>query len=209
MEPLAETPLDSTLHVIYRRRAVRSYEPTPLAEDVVRDLLEAAVHAPTAMHAEPWAFVVVQDPAVLQRISDRAKALMIEEETEHRHLINAPGASPAGKHLSMLWDKSFNIFYNAGTLIVICAKPLGAFVTADCWLAAQTLMLAACAMELGTCPVGFAVPVLNTPEMKELLGIPAEMTAVAPIIAGHPRGVTVPVSRRPPEVLRWIRPSGA
>ncbi|MBI1809978.1 MAG: hypothetical protein HYR75_08795, partial [Gemmatimonadetes bacterium] len=38
MEPLTEAALDSTVHVSYRRRAVRSYEPTPLAEGVVRDL---------------------------------------------------------------------------------------------------------------------------------------------------------------------------
>jgi nitroreductase len=81
---------------------------------------------------------------------------------------------------------------------------LGTFVTADCWLAAENLMLAACAMGLGTCCIGFAVPVLNAPDVKRELGIPADVTAVAPIIVGVPRDATPPVPRKGPDVLRWV-----
>lgn len=64
---------------------------------------------------------------------------------------------------------------------------------ADCWLAAENLLLAAYAQGLGTCVIGFAVSALNTPEWKAELKIPAEMTAVAPMIVGVPAGVTPPV----------------
>jgi len=45
-------------------------------ETVLRELLDAAVQAPSAMHLEPWAFAVVQDKAVLKRYSDRAKSIL-------------------------------------------------------------------------------------------------------------------------------------
>lgn len=183
--------------LIYRRRAVRAYTPEILDESTIRALLEAAVQAPTAMHLEPWVFLVVQDRAVLKRLSDRAK-VVAGEEARHRDLIRGPGASP-------LSDPAFNIFYDAGTLIVICARELGPFVEADCWLAAENLMLAACAMGLGTCCIGFAIPALRTPDVKQELGIPPDVTAVAPIIVGRPRGDTPPVGRREPLVLRWVR----
>jgi nitroreductase len=32
-------------------------------DEAVRALIDAAVHAPTAIHAEPWAFAIVQDRA--------------------------------------------------------------------------------------------------------------------------------------------------
>lgn len=96
----------------------------------------------------------------------------------------------------------FNAFYNAGTLILICGKPFGPFVVADCGLA-ENLMLAACANELCTCPIGLAVAALNTPKWKKELGIPPEMTAIAPIVVGVPAGETPPVGRKPPEVLSW------
>ncbi len=37
--------------------------------------------APTAIHLEPWAFVVVQDRDVLKRLSDRAKSIRIRGST--------------------------------------------------------------------------------------------------------------------------------
>jgi nitroreductase len=201
-EPVHER---AVLELIHQRRAVRAYTSEPLGQPTIRALLDAAVHAPTAMHLEPWAFVVVQDMAVLKRLSDTAKVIAQEEAT-HRELLKAPGVSPQGRsHLALLSDPRFNIFYDAGTLIVICGKPMGSFVQADCWLAAENLMLAACAMGLGTCCIGFAVPALNTPAVKQELGIPAEITAVAPIIVGVPSGPTPPVPRKAPEILRWVR----
>jgi nitroreductase len=74
--PTAPTHELGAIEAIHRRRAVRNYQSTPLDEDTVRQLLDAAVHAPTAMHLEPWAFVVVQDKDVLRHVSDRAKQVM-------------------------------------------------------------------------------------------------------------------------------------
>jgi nitroreductase len=148
---------------------------------------------------------VVQDKAVMRHVSDRAKAAMRERATAHRELLRAPGAAPDGRHLALLENAEFNVFYDATTLIVICAKRLGEFVTADCWLAAENLMLAACAMGLGSCCIGFALPALHTPDVKHELGIPEGVDPVAAIIVGEPRGSTPIVPRRPPEILRWIR----
>lgn len=208
MSTTIAAPADSsTFDAIYRRRAVRSYRPDVVDEAAIRRLLDAAVHAPTAMHEEPWQFVVVQDRALLRSLSDRAKQLMLTEATAHRDLLRAPGATPDGRLLTMLRDPSFNIFYDASTLVVIAAKPLGQFVAADCWLAAENLMLAACALGLGTCCIGFALPVLHTAQAKSELGIPGHIEPVAAIILGVPDGETPVVPRKPPEILRWVRPA--
>jgi nitroreductase len=76
-------------------------------------------------------------------------------------------------------------------------------VAADCWLAAENLMLAAFSMGLGTCVIGSAISGLNTPEMKDELGIPAELSAIAPVIVGVPSGESAAVSRREPQILCW------
>lgn len=205
MSTLGAAPVAlTTFESIYQRHAVRSYRPDIVDEATIRRLLDAAVHAPTAMHEEPWEFVIVQDRAVLRSLSDRAKQLMLTDATAHRDLLRAPGATPDGRLLAMLRDPSFNIFYDASTLIVIAAKPLGQFVAADCWLAAENLMLAACALGLGTCCVGFALPVLHTAEVKSELGIPGHIEPVAAIIVGVPNGHTPVVPRKAPDILRWI-----
>lgn len=186
------TPMDA----INARRSVRSYEPHRLDRAVINALLEAAVRAPTAVHEEPWVFVIVQDSNTLKRLSDLAKGLFVEEA--HRTHLDRGGHA-----LDIFSKPEFNIFYNAGTLIVICGKPVGPFVVADCWLAAENLMLAACAIGLGTCVIGSAASALNTPEGRAELGIPAEILAIAPIIVGVPSGEAPPTSRKEPLILTW------
>ncbi len=195
-KPNAAKPPMGILDAIYGRHSVRSYLAKPVDEEAVQSLLNAAVRAPTAIHEEPWAFVVVQNAALLQKLSDQAKPLFVEEM---RHRMER-GAANSFEHFLR---PEFNIFHGATTLIVICAKPVGPFITADCWLAAENLMLAACAQGLGTCVIGFAVAALNTPEWKTELKIPAAMTAMVPIIVGVPAGETPPVPRQPPEIITW------
>lgn len=90
-------------------------------------------------------------------------------------------------------------------MIVICRRTAASFAQADCWLAAQNLMLAATALSLGSCCIGFAIGALNEPDIKRELAIPPEGAAVAPIIIGYARTHRKAVSRKPPEVLRWVR----
>src|SRR5674476_634258 len=68
----------NVFEAILARRSVRTYAPDQLDRNTVQTLLEAAVRAPTAMHEEPWAFVVVQNRQVLKQLSDLAKPLFIE-----------------------------------------------------------------------------------------------------------------------------------
>lgn len=194
--------LMTLFEAIARRRAVRAYRPDPIDEATVRELLNEAVRAPTAMHAEPWAFAVVQDRALLKRYSELAKATW-SVERDGAHAVAHPHAAASASAASILLRPDFNIFYDAGTLIAICARPLGSFVTADCWLAAENLMLAACAMGLGSCCIGFALPVLNRTDVKAELGIPAEVAVVAPIIVGIPSEQPPPTTRNPPQIVCW------
>ena len=181
---------------ILARRSVRSYRPDRLDRNTVQTLLEAAIRAPTAMHEEPWAFVVVQNHALLRRLSDLAKPIYIEE-VRHRNL---QGTRHSFDHFTR---PNFNIFHGADTLIVICAKPSSQFVTADCWLAAENLMLAATAIGLGSCVIGSAVSALNIHKVKAELGIPDEYAAIAPIIVGVPGGDTPATARKEPMILSW------
>ena len=199
-----ERPL-SALDMIFMRRSVRAFTPQVLDEPTIQALLDAAAQAPTAMHAEPWAFVVVQDRAVLKRISDRAKGNWAREAAHYRDLHRGDGSAAAAAFIDRFADPEFCVFYDAGTLIAIGARRVGPFVTADCWLAAENLMLAACALGLGTCCIGSAVPALNDPQTRAELRIPPDVEIVAPVIVGVPREPPTAVSRRTPVVVSWTR----
>ena len=181
---------------IYARRSVRQYTGERLPVATVRELIAAAVRAPTAIHEEPWQFLVVQDEAALRRLSDRAKSLLAADV---RRLHLDRGA----RGLDVFAQPDVNVFYDAGTLIVVCGRPVGPFVVADCWLAAENLMLAAHALGLGSCVIGSAVAALNAPDVKQDLGIPAGSTAFAPVIVGTPKGEWPATARKPPEIIGW------
>ena len=184
------------LEAIHTRRSVRSYAPRRVDEATIRALLQAAVHAPSAMNTQPWGFAVVQDAAQLKRYSDRAKASLAAHEAEHPE---------SGRYRALLANEDFNIFYDAGTLVVIAVLERGPFAEADAWLAAENLMLAACDVGLGSCCIGFAMAVLNEPATKAELRIPEAGVAVAPIILGYPSNPPDAVPRNEPRVLSWAR----
>ncbi len=54
---------------IRRRRSIRKYTAEPLSEAQVRELLEAAMAAPSASNRQPWAFVVVRDAETRGRLA--------------------------------------------------------------------------------------------------------------------------------------------
>lgn len=186
------------LRLIYDRVSTRAYCYEDLSRDTVSALLEAGVRAPTALHQEPWSFVVIQDRELLERISNAAKPLFVKQMER----VSAPHT----KGPTAFSDPHFNIFYDAGALIVICADPGLPFIEADCWLAAENIMLAACAMELGSCAIGSALPALNLPQIKQELEIPNDISVIAALIVGVPKGKTAPSVRNPPKILSWKLP---
>ncbi len=56
------------LEIIKSRRSIRSFMETPIPPDVLSSLLEAARWAPSGSNNQPWAFVVVQEPANIRKV---------------------------------------------------------------------------------------------------------------------------------------------
>ncbi len=187
------------IQAIYERRAVRDYKNVAVPQAKITELLHAAVQAPSAVNQQPWAFAIFQGKEKLKSFSDRAKPFFAKTFDAHTPI----------ELRRMLADPEFNIFYNANTLIVICARQAGMNPAEDCCLAAQNLMLAAHAMGLATCPIGLARPWLNAPEVKEELGLPEKLTPVFPLIAGYAASHPPAVPRNPPDIVVWsevVRP---
>jgi nitroreductase len=180
---------------IYTRRAVREFTAESVDDETLRQLIDAAVQAPSAVNQQPWSFCVIRDKALLARISREAKA----------HMLRTSPAALSHHFQEILSDPKFDVFYRAPALIVISSVAESPWTVENCALAAENLMLAACAAGLGTCWIGFAQTWLGTPEGKAALNLPAKYAPVAPIIVGHPKFAPPPVPRKEPEI-RWIGP---
>ena len=180
---------------IAERRSTRDFTPEPVDESTLRQLIKTATQAPSAMNEQPWHFTVVENKTVLSQISKNAKAHLLQEMAEGTHIDH---------FRQTLADQTFDIFYGAPALVVISAPAQSQWAIEDCALAAENLMLAAHAMKLGCCWIGFAQAWLGTAEGHKAIGLTEAMIPVAPIIVGHPKSAPAPVSRHEPKV-HWIR----
>ena len=148
----------NTFEAINSRRAIKHYDPAHvMTEAEIRQLMEAALQAPTAFNIQNWRFVTVLDPEVRKQI--RAVAWDQAQVTEASLLIVLCADKDS-------WKKDAARYWkNAPQPVQDFLVPaIGQYYTGrdsvvrdeamrSCGIAAQTLMLAAKAMGYDSCPM--------------------------------------------------------
>lgn len=60
-----------TREAIYNRRSCRDYKEEKITHEILKELLHAAFSAPTAVNAQPWEFVVIDDESILEKLRSK------------------------------------------------------------------------------------------------------------------------------------------
>ena len=55
--------------VVHSQRSIRKFKPDDVPDDVLWQMLDAAIRAPSGSNTQPWIFVVVKDAAKRQAIA--------------------------------------------------------------------------------------------------------------------------------------------
>lgn len=168
---------------IHERRDVRSqFLAEPVADDVLRRILEAAHHAPSVGFMQPWDFILIRDASVRQAVYrnfERASRRASEGyEGEQRRLYDSlklAGIREAPVNVCVTCDSE----RQKGNGLGRQTQPMVDVYSSVC--AVQNLWLAARAESLG---VGW-VSILDPEEVKKTLGIPAELRLVAYLCIGY------------------------
>jgi nitroreductase len=179
--------------VVLKRRSIRKHLDKPVEIDLLKELIQESTLAPSAGNEQPWKFIIVQDPDLLDEISEECK----------KNLLARIAGNPndyAKKYERMLQNEGFNIFYNAPCLVLILGEDRVKNLLYDCTLAASYLMLSAVAKGLGTCWINFAKEITD-PALLDQIGVPKDHTIVAPIIIGYPAIEPAPPKRKPALIL--------
>jgi len=146
------------MEAILTRRSVRKYNKKPLSDQVIEELLEAAMSAPSAGNQQPWHFIVIDDPEILAKVP-----------TFHNHA-------------KMLSDASVAILV-CGDLDLEKHKGMW---THDCSAATQNILLAVRAKELGAVWLGIYPREERIKGMKELTNLPENIMPFSLISIGDP-----------------------
>jgi len=161
--------MNPQLDLIFHRRSIRAYRPDPIPEETVRDLLEAAMAAPSACCKDPWHFLVVTDPSMLRRISE---------------------GLPNGK---MLATAPLGIVV-CGDLEQAHGNELS-YLLQDCSAAIENLLLAASALGLGACWLGVHPREDRIAHIRALFNLPENIVPVSAIAIGLPAEEKPPRTR--------------
>ena len=183
------------VHELFRRqRAIRNFTDEDVPDDLVEQILTAAIHAPSGSNTQPWHFIVIRDPSVKQAISE-----VYEEARADISRVAAPSAGGVRQPLSA-----------APVLIVACvntpASGRAGFQTgASIYPSVQNILLAARALGLGS--VLTTLHRRRKARIHEILGIPDHVESAAIIPLGWPDREYGPNRRRPLEQFvmrdRW------
>lgn len=153
---------------IQKRYSVRKYDSQPVEKDKIGRCLEAARLAPSACNAQPWTFIVVDEPGLKDEVAQTARAstLGMNKFATQAPVIIAIVLEPA------------NITSTLGSKIKRKHYPL-----IDIGIAAEHFCLQAVEEGLGTCMIGW----LNEKRAKKLLGVPASKRIPLLISLGYPQ----------------------
>lgn len=178
------------------RRSVRKYKDTPVAIEVIQEIIKESMLAPSAGNEQPWKFIIVNNKKMIKKISDESKKNFLAR-------IASNSDDYAKKYQGILQNESFNVFYNAPCLVIILGFSYLKNLYVDCALAASYFMMAATSRGLGTCWVNLGKEI-HDPKLVDALGIPDKSAIVAPIILGYPEKLPSAPKRKEPDVLRII-----
>jgi len=178
--------------VVGRQRACREFAETPITDDELGPLLDAATRAPSAENRQPWEFVVVRDPQTRAAIGNLTRKAW----EEHGRAFSESRLTP--KLLADVDKGATGGIAAAPVHIVVCAdigRGLEVTIGSSIFPAVQNLLLAATAAGLGS-----ALTTITTTyraELSGLLDLPGHVVPVAVIPIGRPARPLGPPRREP------------
>jgi nitroreductase len=148
-----------TLNAIFHRRSIRKFTDQLVEPEKLDLLLKAAMAAPTAMNCKPWEFVVVTDP---NKLAQFRKRLIFGNR-------NAPAAIVVCGNPSLSTNPAARLFW-----------------IQDCSAAAENILIAAVSLGLGTVWVGVHPVAEFVRVVRDITGLPKNVTPLGLLYAGYP-----------------------
>ena len=161
--------MNPTLKTIFARRSIRSYTDQPVDEQTVRDLLEAAMAAPSAVKTDPWLFHVVRREELKSAIAD--------------YLPNGQMLRRAPVGIVVVGDLDRA---HSGEL---------SYLLQDCSAAIENLLLAASMLGLGACWLGVHPRPDRIAGLRKLFDLSDSQVPVSAIALGWPEETHEPRTR--------------
>ena len=171
------------LEAILTRRSTRNYRQDMVETEKIEKILEAARQAPSGGNNQNNHFLVIRNQEVLRKLAlmaEDAFAGMEITENTYKSLKNSIALSKRGGYV---------FCYNAPILIVVANRRDYGNNIADCACAIENIMVAANALDLGSCWINQLKWLNEEPEILEYLyslGMKETERVYGAVIIGYP-----------------------
>lgn len=146
--------MSQLIELIKARQSVRKYDTSRSVEkEKIEQCIEAARFSPSACNAQPWKFIVVDDPELKTKVAKETYGALMRF---NKFLLDVPV-------IVVITMEKANFNSTVGTTLKNIKYPL-----IDIGLAAGQFCLQAQELGLGTCMLGW----FNEAPIQKLLGIP-------------------------------------
>lgn len=181
---------------VYTTRALRRFKPDPVPDEVLFQVLDAAIRAPSGQNAQDWRFLIITEPASKAKLQEWA----LEGWGHYRARFGDDAAIDAlsrSQRLSLRSVEHMAHHLAETPVLVLVLGMAGRHSTpgGSAFPAVQNLLLAARALGLGGSI--FNLPLGHREELHEMLGIPENNQVYCLIPLGYPTDRQGPVRRKP------------
>lgn len=152
---------------ILKRRSIRKYKDIEVSNEIVEDLLKAAMAAPSAGNEQPWEFVVLRDKEIMKNIT--------EIHPYSKMLLKSDVA------IVVCGDEKKEVFTG--------------YWVQDCSAATENILLAAQDMGLGAVWLGVYPIADRVEKIQEILGLPSSVVPLSIVPVGYPDEEKTPGDR--------------
>ncbi len=184
--------------------AMRYLKPDPIPKADLEKLIYAATRASNPGNSQGWEFVVIDDPAMKEEIGASVKEAMAPAFANKPQGMDgvAERMYLGAEHLANNFAKVPAWILGAARKIYPPQAPEDVFMHSTIYPAGQNLILAARAMNIGTCFTTFQRSA--EPTIRKLCNIPDDVHLCLFVAVGYPERRFMPVRRKPVEdVLHW------
>lgn len=178
---------------IFTQRAIRRLKPDQIPDDVLQDIMQAAIRAPNGGNTQRWHFIVVKESELRRQLGELYHEAWWAKRKDDG--FSGPEDIPPGKNSMRSAMRLANEFGTAPVMVLVCATAKGPAAASSVIPAAQNMLLAARSFGIG----GTIATLHSVVEERvhKLFGIPDTAQVVYCMPLGYPRGAFGPVSRKP------------
>ena len=180
--------------LVRSRRSVRSYLDKPVDEQILHEIMEAGMYAPSAVNFQPWYFVVIQSAEqrerlgrVMEQVSRNMEPSLKARFANHPHVaeetvqfIRCLGGAPVC--ILAFWHKTEYPKKESSIIQSISA-------------AIENILLAAADKGLGACWMTSPLEANAEEEIRAMFA-PEHGDLVAAIALGYPKHIPAPPPRK-------------